>query len=408
MFHDYMEMEYDNDENTWRTPSQPKVQRSKCHQIPKRSTTLAVIVLGLAVLSCLLGYCVLSETLPYESKTLRLVIIFFRHGARNPTHSYKSDPFKNYQWPDGLGSLTNHGKLQLYELGKKYRSYYANFINEEYYEKDVYIRSSDKSRCMMSAYTFLAGLFPPTERQMWHPEIPWQPIPVHSLPRELDNIVAGTKECKVWKTMYEELLAEKNADPKFTELFDYLSKHTNQSMHSVLDVDFLYSTLLTEQEAGLKLPEWTKNVFPNKMRMPYMLSLALLSYNETLQRFKVGPLLKEIKTSFDESMRHASEEHSLFLYSGHDVNVVGLWRALGYTELLEPEYGASVVMELHEDIEQSSFFVKVFYRNNTKVEVPMEIKLPFCDDPCPYDMFVKYIDSLIPNDWERECKNVID
>lgn len=80
------------------------------------------------------------------------------------------------------------GKLQLYELGKKYRAYYANFIPEEYFEKDVYIKSSDKSRCMMSAYTFLAGLFPPTERQLWHPEILWQPIPVHSLPRQLDNV----------------------------------------------------------------------------------------------------------------------------------------------------------------------------------------------------------------------------
>lgn len=80
------------------------------------------------------------------------------------------------------------GKLQLYELGKKYRAYYANFIPEEYYEKDVYIKSSDKSRCMMSAYTFLAGLFPPSERQQWHPEILWQPIPVHSLPSQLDNV----------------------------------------------------------------------------------------------------------------------------------------------------------------------------------------------------------------------------
>ncbi|KAL4721061.1 hypothetical protein ACJJTC_003348 [Scirpophaga incertulas] len=284
-------MEYDNDENTWRRPSSHKGRHGKCHQIPRRSSTMAVVVLGLAVLSCLLGYCVLSETLPYESKTLRLVVIFFRHGARTPTTTYKSDPFKNYQWPDGLGSLTNVGKLQLYELGKKYRNYYANFINEEYYDKDVYVQSSDASRCLMSAYTFLAGLYPPTERQMWHPEIPWQPIPVHSLPRDLDNVVAGTKSCQVWDSMYRALLAEKNSDPKYNELFEYLSKHTNQSMRSILEVDFLYSTLLSEQEAGLKLPEWTKNVFPNKMLTPFMTSLALLTYNETLQRFKVGKLL---------------------------------------------------------------------------------------------------------------------
>lgn len=90
--------------------------------------------------------------------------------------------------------------------------------------------------------------------------------------------------------MYEEVRAEKDADPKLTELFDYLSKQTNQSMRSVVPVDFLYSTFLSQQDAGLKLPEWTKNVFPHRMREPFMLSLALLSYNETLQRFKAGML----------------------------------------------------------------------------------------------------------------------
>ncbi|KAM3958304.1 LOW QUALITY PROTEIN: prostatic acid phosphatase [Aphomia sociella] len=399
-------MEYDNDENTWRRPSTPKIDHTKCHPIPRRSTTVAVIVLGLAVLSCLLGYCVLSETLPYESKTLRLVIILFRHGARTPTHTYKSDPYKNYQWRDGLGSLTNTGKLQLYELGKKYRSYYANFIPEEYYEKDMYARSSDSSRCLMSAYTFLAGL-PPTERQMWHPEMPWQPIPVHSLPRNLDNIVAGTKSCNLWSAMYNEAKAEVDAQPRFNELFDYLTKHTNQSMRSVLDVDFLYSSLQTQQEAGLKLPEWTKNVFPFKMRNPFMLSLALLSYNETLQRLQIGPLLGEIKQYLKESVNHENLDRSLYLYSGHDVTVVSMWRALGFQELLEPEYGASIALELHEEVEQDSFFVKAFYRNNTKVEVPMELKLSFCSDPCTYEQFVQHLEKLIPTDWEAECQNKV-
>ncbi|XP_063634428.1 lysosomal acid phosphatase-like isoform X2 [Cydia splendana] len=286
-------MEYDNEENTWRRPSAQKVDRSKCNQIPKRSTTVAVVVLGLAVMSCLLGYCVLSETLPYESRTLRLVIIFFRHGARTPNTSYKTDPFKAYQWPEGLGGLTNTGKLQLYELGKKYRSYYANFIDEEYYEKDVQVRSSDKSRCLMSAATFLAGLYPPAERQIWNPELLWQPIPIHSLPTHLDNIVASTKPCKVWKAMYEELLEKSNKDAKYTKLFEYLSNHTAQDMHSVLEVDFLYSTFLSQQEAGLKIPEWTKNYFPNQMRSAFMQSLALLSHNHTLQRFKVGVLSQQ-------------------------------------------------------------------------------------------------------------------
>lgn len=402
---DSVPMEYDKDENIWRRPSAPKVERSGCQQISKISTSVAVMVLGLAVLSCLLGYCVLSETLPYESKTLRLVIIVFRHGARTPVKSYNSDPYKNYQWPNGFGSLTNAGKLQLYELGKKYRSYYTNFIPEEYYEKDVFVRSSDKSRCLMSAYTFLAGLYPPTERQMWHPELPWQPVPVHSLPKELDNIIAATKPCKNWYTMYKEQLAIQDSDPKYSELFDYLTKHTNQTLRSVLDTDFLYSTLLSEQDAGLKLPDWTKTVFPAKMRTPAMISLALLSYNETLLRLKLGPLLKEVRQSFDEIVSQTNVDRSLYLYSGHDITIVSLWRALGYEELIEPEYGASIVMELHEDVENDTFFIKTFYRNNTKIDVPMELKPKFCGEPCVYSEFKQHISNFIPDDWEAECGN---
>ncbi|GBP12918.1 Testicular acid phosphatase homolog [Eumeta japonica] len=330
-----------------------------------------------------------------------------RHGARTPTHSYKSDPYKNYLWPDGLGGLTNVGKLQMFELGKKYRSYYANFIPEEYYEKDVYIQSSDKSRCLMSAYTFLAGMYPPSERQTWHPEIPWQPIPVHALPRNLDNIVAGTKPCKIGDAMYKELLAEHDEEPKWIEVFDYLSKYTNQSMRSILEVDFLYSNLLSQQESGLKLPEWTKNVFPMKMRVPFMLSLAMLSYNDTLLRFKVGPLLNNVKQYFAEVVaNHESVQRSLYIYSGHDVNVVALWRALGFTELLEPEYGASLVLELHEEVEDEAFYVKAFYRNNTKVDVPMELKLPFCDERCSYRKFLEHIEKYTISNWEAECGNV--
>lgn len=94
--------------------------------------------------------------------------------------------------------------------------------------------------------------------------------------------------------MYEEQLAVVNADPKFSDIFDYLTKHTNQSVHSIVDVDYLYSTLQTQQEAGLKLPDWTKNVFPNKMKTPFMLSLAMLSCNETLLKFQIGKYFSQM------------------------------------------------------------------------------------------------------------------
>lgn len=69
--------------------------------------------------------------------------------------------------------------------------------------------------------------------------------------------------------------------------------------------------------------------------------------------------MAEIKKNLHETVTHTNLDRSLYIYSGHDVNVVALWRALGYEELLAPEYGASLTLELHEEVEQDSFFVKV-------------------------------------------------
>lgn len=66
-----------------------------------------------------------------------------------------------------------------------------------------------------------------------------------------------------------------------------------------------------------------------------------------------------MKQYLDEAVRHENVDRTLYVYSGHDVTVVSLWRALGFVDLLAPDYGASIVLELHEDIEQESFFVKV-------------------------------------------------
>lgn len=59
-----------------------------------------------------------------------------------------------------------------------------------YSSEDIYIRSTSVDRALMSAAVNLAGLYAPTADQKWNNKLGtlWQPIPIHSIPRDLDKV----------------------------------------------------------------------------------------------------------------------------------------------------------------------------------------------------------------------------
>ena len=50
------------------------------------------------------------------------------------------------------------------------------------------MRSTDFDRTLMSAYSNLAGLFPPNGSEVWNDNLQWQPIPVHTVPQDRDHV----------------------------------------------------------------------------------------------------------------------------------------------------------------------------------------------------------------------------
>lgn len=109
----------------------------------------------------------------------------YRHGDRTPIKAYPTDPYRNVSsWPVSWGQLTNEGKERHYKLGQYNRQRYGQFLSEAYNSDEVFIRSTDVDRTLMSAECHLAGLFPPTPNQTWNPDLQWQPIPIHTVPKE--------------------------------------------------------------------------------------------------------------------------------------------------------------------------------------------------------------------------------
>ena len=75
-----------------------------------------------------------------------------------------------------------------------------------YSEKVIYVRSTDVDRTLMSAESNLAGLYPPKGNQVWNKDIPWQPIPVHTVELEADSLLSSHSKCPRMTELIEDVL----------------------------------------------------------------------------------------------------------------------------------------------------------------------------------------------------------
>lgn len=78
--------------------------------------------------------------------------------------------------------------LQLYELGQWIRSEYNTVIGRKFQSSTTLIQSSYADRCIMSAQALLAALYRPEPSDKFYHDLPWRPVPIHSIPRNLDKV----------------------------------------------------------------------------------------------------------------------------------------------------------------------------------------------------------------------------
>ncbi|XP_022921280.1 venom acid phosphatase Acph-1 [Onthophagus taurus] len=337
--------------------------------------------------------------------SMKSLHILFRHGERSPSKSYPLDPHKDYSWPGGWNQLTNRGKLEMYDCGVNIRKNYSLFLPKYYYPDDVSILSSYADRCQMSAQLFLAGLYPPMDDQIWNSDLLWQPIPLRSLPRSEDNKLALKKECPKYQQALKQAYVSpeiKNLNKKNKDLYKYLSENSGSEIENILKVETLYNILQIEQLNNLELPQWTKTVFPGKMKDLAAMSLAIFTQTDFMKKMHGGELVKEILLNIGNKINGTlSPNRKLFLYSGHDLTVVSLMRILGFNELIKPEFGASVIIEHHSINDKD--IIKIFYKSNPYAD--LEEKNPnYCNQVCSFKEFVNGMKEYISENWDEDCK----
>ncbi|XP_036705446.1 prostatic acid phosphatase isoform X2 [Balaenoptera musculus] len=310
------------------------------------------------------------------AKELRFVTLVFRHGDRSPIETFPNDPIKESSWPQGFGQLTQLGMEQHYELGQYIRKRYEKFLNKSYRHEQVYVRSTDIDRTLMSAMTNLAALFPPEGISVWNPSLLWQPIPVHTVPVSEDRLLyLPFRNC----SRFQELERKTLKSEEFQK-----SLHPYKRVHN------------------FTLPSWATEDSMTKLKKISELSLLSLygiHKQKEKSRLQGGVLVKEILYHM-KSATQPLNHRKLIMYSAHDTTVSALQMALDVYNGILPPHASCHLMELY--FEKGEYFIEMYYRNETQHE-PHSLTLPGCTPSCPLTKFAELVAPVIPQDWSTEC-----
>jgi len=387
----------------------PELQSLNCKLKGFLSRNMAAYCSVILLAVCLVSVCVISSGSPAlrrpskrfvaAAPTLRQVQTVFRHGDRAPLATYPKDKYNITLWPNGALELTSRGKQQSYEYGQFLRSRYANFMGEAYSTSELYIRSSDVDRTLMTAQIVAAGAFPPIPRDIWNPDIRWSPVPVHTVPFLTDTAFVPVFACPRYVRLItnEKVLRTR----EFVPLYKYLSNHTGNNVSTALQIHYLHDILKAERLAGAVLPEWSKTVYPEPLETLAAGVLADSAGETITKRLGCGGVLKDMVEAINNQASSRNATKTIF-YSGHDFTVVCILSTLNLYDRRPVNYLGAAILELHE-IKPNKFAIKVLARNSQDSE-PMELTMPNCTTLCPLEKFNKLMKPYIPLNPIEECK----
>uniref|UniRef100_A0A0C9PLG4 acid phosphatase n=1 Tax=Fopius arisanus TaxID=64838 RepID=A0A0C9PLG4_9HYME len=338
---------------------------------------------------------------------LKHVSVVFRHGDRAPdtnaAERFPNDPYVNDDFfPHGVGGLTNQGKRREFVLGRKLRDFYGDFLGDIYSPLTTYGRSTNYERTKMSLQAVMAGLFPPTQAQRWHPDINWQPVITDYVSSENDFIMVP-EECPQYLRelrRVKNLPDVRNKLSEFSVLMRDLSDWTGKQFRSSNDMFNLYHALTAENSLNLDLPRWSADIFPNGLLLNgTILEYDVTSYGQKMKRLNGGMLLRNIIETMENVIERRSRR-KLTLLSGHETNVAALLKTLGIYYPHVPQYSSAVIVELLSDGEE--YYIRIKYYLGIPA-VAEEMSIPGCNSPCSFRQFIRVLRSVIPSDEDMIC-----
>ncbi|EDW76776.1 uncharacterized protein Dwil_GK19458 [Drosophila willistoni] len=344
------------------------------------------------------------------NSTLKLVHVVFRHGPRTPVNTYPKDPHINNTYePYGWGHLTNSGKVELYKIGKQLRQRYKDFL-EPYYKPDmIHAQSTESPRTLMSLQMLLAGFFPPENTPMeWSYLLNWQPIPIYMDREENDLRLRQMVPCPRYDEAVREVMnfpEVKKLHEDNSKLLQELTEITGLNVTYAHDVTNVFISLHAEQSYGLKLPQWTKDYYPDRMRSLAAKSYQYDAYTLELRKLKGGYFLDHMFKEMQAKVAGTLEptNRKMFIMCGHDWTIANVLAALNIwlDEMLS--FSALIAFELHQRNDSDEYFVEIYFQNDPNGELK-QMQVPGCGKQCPLEKIQELSQNVLPDaPYEQLC-----
>uniref|UniRef100_A0A4W5MQA6 Lysosomal acid phosphatase n=1 Tax=Hucho hucho TaxID=62062 RepID=A0A4W5MQA6_9TELE len=346
---------------------------------------------------------------PSDKLLMPIICMLYRHGDRSPVEGYPLDPHQESSWPQGFGQLSQEGMRQHFELGQVLRKRYQGFLNDTYDQREIYVRSSDHDRTLMSAEANLAGLYPPNGSQVFNPSLKWQPIPVHTVPLNEDRLLSfpipGCPRYKILMNETERTEKYLNMTFQYKDLIAMVQEKTGLKNASIGTVWTVYDTLFCEARHNMSAPHWvTPEIMEDLSKLNdfgFEIMFEVYKHQEK-SRLQGGVLLGSIVHNIsDSALPNSNRSRKMMMLSAHDTTIVALQSSLSIFNGKQPPYASCHIFELYQE-DDGSFTVAMFYRNDT-TRAPYQLAIPSCDLFCPLKDFVRLTKPSIPEDWDKEC-----
>lgn len=341
------------------------------------------------LLKTIIFFILLSPAITFAEDKLIFAVDLIRHGDRTPIEIL---PGYEKFWPEGSGQLTAKGMQQEYSLGAKLRKRYIDetqLLPSHYQHNTIYVRSTDVERTLMSAESFLMGLYPegtgPHQRDNGAPGLPqaYQPIPVHTAPVNSDSVILAKidkdKKMELYRkyvfTTPEWQAKEKSLKPDFKRW----SQATGMDINNLYAVERLADTLFIHTVHNVPIPNGL-----SEDDVEEIIAAGNWAFMATKRPRVIGQLYSHqlLKYVNKKLIKAAASEGKLkyVLLSAHDSTIAATMSALGVPLSVPPRYSSDLNIALYER-GHNDYYVKVTYNNQV-------ISLPECNGTlCTLEQF---------------------